>query len=133
MRCPKCGYNQFDHPDTCSKCRTDLSEERNRLNLPEGPLNPISLTEILKKVQSGSVKSAPAEEGTAKIQPVNPAAPKTLALDLSDETTVSALTEKWKAQSGGGEEKNRRGICRWTLPWNKNPIFFLTKSRESLK
>ena len=66
MRCPKCGYNQFDHPDTCSKCRTDLSEERNRLNLPEGPLNPISLTEILKKIQSGSVKAAPAEEGTAK-------------------------------------------------------------------
>ena len=87
MRCPKCGYNQFDHPDTCSKCRADLSEERIRLNLPEGPLNPISLTEILKKVQSGSLlKEEQATETTTKIHQ----ATKTLALDLSDETTVSA-------------------------------------------
>jgi hypothetical protein len=109
MRCPKCGYNQFDHPDTCSKCRADLSEERIRLNLPEGPLNPISLTEILKKVQSGSVKEDPAE-GTAKIQPKTPSAPKTLSLDLSDETTVAALSEKWKANPGEGEKKPGEGL-----------------------
>ena len=110
MRCPKCGYNQFDHLDTCSKCRADLSEERNSLNLPEGPLNPISLTEILKKVQSGSVLAAPVGEGTAKIQPVNLSAPKTVSLDLSDETTVSALTEKWKANPEEGKKKISEGL-----------------------
>ena len=110
MRCPKCGYNQFDHPDTCSKCRADLSEERNRLNLPEGPLHPISLTEILKKVQSGLVKSAQAEEGTTKIQPLNSLATKTLALDLNDETTVSALNEKWKANPEEGKKKISEGL-----------------------
>ena len=110
MRCPKCGYNQFDHPDTCSRCRTDLAEERNRLNLPEGPLNPISLTEILKRIQSGSVKSVQVEEGTAKIQPPNPSAPKTVALDLSDETTVSALSDKWKANPEEGKKKSSEGF-----------------------
>ena len=110
MRCPKCGYNQFDHEDTCSKCRADLSGERNRLNLPEGPLNPISLTEILKKVQSGSAVAAPAVEGTVKIQPVNPSAPKTLSLDLSDEATVSALSDKWKAKSEEGKKKTGEGF-----------------------
>jgi hypothetical protein len=110
MRCPKCGYNQFDHEDTCSKCRADLSGERNRLNLPEGPLNPISLTEILKTVPSGSGKSASAEEGTAKIQPVKPSAPKTLSLDLSDETTVSALSDKWKAKAEEGKKKTGEGF-----------------------
>jgi hypothetical protein len=110
MRCPKCGYNQFDHPDTCSKCRTDLSEERIRLNLPEGPLNPLSLTEILKKIQSGSVLAAPVGEGTAKIQPLNLSAPKTVSLDLSDETIVAALSEKWKAGPEEGKKKPIEGL-----------------------
>ncbi len=109
MRCPKCGYNQFDHPDTCSKCRADLSGERIRLNLPEGPLNPISLTEILKKVQSGSAVAAPAGEGTAKIQPVNPSAPKTVSLDLSHET-VAPLSEKWKVSPEEGKKKPGEGL-----------------------
>jgi uncharacterized RDD family membrane protein YckC len=26
MRCPKCGYNSFDHLDSCKKCGKDLSE-----------------------------------------------------------------------------------------------------------
>jgi hypothetical protein len=110
MRCPKCGYNQFDNPDTCSKCRADLSEERNRLNLPEGPFNPISLTEILKKVQSGSAKSAQPEEETAKIQPANTSTPKTITLDLSDETAVPTLSEKWKASPEEGKKRPVEGL-----------------------
>lgn len=33
MRCPKCGYNSFDHNLTCPKCRKDLSAVRRLLNL----------------------------------------------------------------------------------------------------
>jgi hypothetical protein len=106
MRCPKCGYNQFDHPDTCSKCRADLSEERIRLNLPEGPLSPLSLTEILKKVQAGSLQGDHPPEITTKTHP----APKTLTLDLSDETTVSALSEKRKAIPEEGKKKISEGL-----------------------
>ncbi|MCF8061634.1 MAG: hypothetical protein K9M82_03880 [Deltaproteobacteria bacterium] len=34
MKCPKCGYVSFDHNQTCPKCKKDISEERNKLNLP---------------------------------------------------------------------------------------------------
>ena len=33
MRCPKCGYNSFDHNLTCPKCRKDLTAIRRILNL----------------------------------------------------------------------------------------------------
>ncbi|MDR1922094.1 MAG: hypothetical protein LBS31_10210 [Candidatus Adiutrix sp.] len=33
MRCPKCGYNSFDHNLTCPKCRRDLTAARKILNL----------------------------------------------------------------------------------------------------
>ena len=33
MRCPKCGYNSFDHNHTCPKCRKDLGAARRLLNL----------------------------------------------------------------------------------------------------
>ena len=33
MRCPKCGYNSFDHNLNCPKCRKDLTAIRRILNL----------------------------------------------------------------------------------------------------
>lgn len=33
MKCPKCGYNSFDHLDSCKKCNTDLSEHKVKFNL----------------------------------------------------------------------------------------------------
>lgn len=33
MRCPKCGFNSFDHNLACPKCRKDLSVVRRQLNL----------------------------------------------------------------------------------------------------
>ncbi len=35
MKCPKCGYVSFDHNQACPKCKKDISEERNKLNLPQ--------------------------------------------------------------------------------------------------
>lgn len=42
MRCPKCGYNSFDHNLLCPKCRKDLTATRRLLNLTvpvPGPIN----------------------------------------------------------------------------------------------
>jgi len=33
MRCPKCGYNSFDHLDSCKKCGTDLVEYKQRFGI----------------------------------------------------------------------------------------------------
>lgn len=33
MRCPKCGYNSFDHLDSCKKCGKDLSEHKQRFGI----------------------------------------------------------------------------------------------------
>ncbi len=35
MKCPKCGYVSFDHNQACPKCKKDISEERNKLKLPD--------------------------------------------------------------------------------------------------
>jgi hypothetical protein len=34
MKCPKCGYNSFDHNDVCPKCNRDVTGERERLRNP---------------------------------------------------------------------------------------------------
>ena len=33
MRCPKCGYNSFEHLDSCKKCGKDLAEHKARFNI----------------------------------------------------------------------------------------------------
>lgn len=33
MKCPKCGYNSFDHLNSCKKCNTDLTEHKAKFNL----------------------------------------------------------------------------------------------------
>jgi uncharacterized RDD family membrane protein YckC len=33
MRCPKCGYNSFDHLDSCKKCGRDLVEFKQRFGI----------------------------------------------------------------------------------------------------
>lgn len=33
MRCPKCGYNSFDHLDSCKKCGKDLAEFKQRYGI----------------------------------------------------------------------------------------------------
>ncbi len=50
MRCPKCGFISFDYLDRCTKCQTDLTEERLKLNLLDITPNPISLETILERM-----------------------------------------------------------------------------------
>jgi hypothetical protein len=33
MKCPKCGYNSFDHLESCKKCGKDLTEHKAKFNL----------------------------------------------------------------------------------------------------
>jgi hypothetical protein len=33
MKCPKCGYHSFDHPDSCKKCGQDLNDHKAKFNL----------------------------------------------------------------------------------------------------
>ncbi|WP_303722476.1 RDD family protein [Malonomonas rubra] len=33
MRCPKCGYNSFDHLDSCKKCGKDLTEHKQKFGI----------------------------------------------------------------------------------------------------
>ena len=33
MRCPKCGYNSFDHLDSCKKCGKDLVEHKQKFGI----------------------------------------------------------------------------------------------------
>ena len=33
MKCPKCGYNSFDHMDSCKKCSQGLAEHKEKFNL----------------------------------------------------------------------------------------------------
>lgn len=33
MKCPKCGYNSFDHLDNCKKCHIDLTEHKARFGI----------------------------------------------------------------------------------------------------
>lgn len=33
MKCPKCGYNSFDHLENCKKCGQDLAEHKAKFSL----------------------------------------------------------------------------------------------------
>ena len=43
MKCPKCGYVSFDSNLECPKCKSDLSVEQRKLNLPSFNPSPLSL------------------------------------------------------------------------------------------
>ena len=82
MRCPNCGYISFDYLDQCVKCRTDLTGERQLLNLPEMRPNPISLQEIMERMPIITQKAKESEkEATIKAQA--PEVSKAPEIDLS--------------------------------------------------
>ena len=104
MRCSQCGYTTFDHLETCSKCRADFYEEKTRLNLPTGPFKPISLTEIIARVEVSFNQTAEIpsrEENTPALNPFVSTGPKTFDLDLSGDTALETLTEKLMAKTAG--------------------------------
>jgi hypothetical protein len=83
MRCPNCGYISFDYLDQCVKCRTDLTGERQRLNLPDIRPNPISFQEIMERMPIITQKEKRLEQEEATIKAQGPVFPKKSEIDLS--------------------------------------------------
>lgn len=57
MRCPKCGYNSFDHLDHCKKCNIDLTEHKARFGIKS-----VLLTEALPDDLTGENLAAVVDE-----------------------------------------------------------------------
>jgi hypothetical protein len=56
MKCPKCGYISFDNNQVCPKCNKDISQERDRLNLPDfHPQLPFLLTSLTGEAAEASL------------------------------------------------------------------------------
>jgi hypothetical protein len=104
MRCTQCGYTTFDYLESCSKCRADLYEVKVRLNLPARPYRPLPFGEILAReaVLGQPVETAPGpEDKTLKMKTSVSTEPRTFDLDLSGDTAVENLSDKWLAKAGG--------------------------------
>jgi hypothetical protein len=120
MRCPNCGYISFDYLDQCVKCRTDLTGERQRLNLLDIRPNPISFQEIMERMPiiAQKEKRLEGEEATKKAQsPVLPKKPEIdlsqgLSLDISIPSDLKAAPQEQKrpAFKEGGIELSLEGL-----------------------
>ena len=119
MRCPNCGYVSFDYLDQCVKCRTDLTGERQRLNLLDIQPNPISFLEIMERMPIIAQKEKPLEgEATIKVRSsVPPKKPEIdlsqgLSLDISIPSDLKAAPRETKRPSSkeGGLDLNLEGF-----------------------
>lgn len=57
MKCPKCGYVSFDFNLECPKCRSDLSMEQSKLNLPSFKPSPSFLLGAILGNEDQTVES----------------------------------------------------------------------------
>ncbi len=65
MKCPKCGYNSFDHLDSCKKCGQGLIEHKEKFNL-RGFFSPgkLAKTEPEFVVQERDEQEEPSDDNT---------------------------------------------------------------------
>ncbi|MBI4766892.1 MAG: hypothetical protein HY787_20255 [Deltaproteobacteria bacterium] len=83
MRCPNCGYISFDYLDQCVKCSTDLTEERQRLNVLEIRPDPVSFQEIMERMPFIAQKEKTLGGEEATIKAPGTGLPKKPEIDLS--------------------------------------------------
>jgi hypothetical protein len=83
MRCPNCGYISFDYLDQCVKCRTDLTGERQRLNLLDIHPNPISFQEIMERMPIITQREGRLENQETTIIAKGSVLPRKPEIDLS--------------------------------------------------
>jgi hypothetical protein len=120
MRCPNCGYVSFDYLDQCVKCRTDLTGERQRLNLLDIRPNPISFQEIMERMPIITQKEKRLENQEATLKAKGPVLPKNpeidlsqgLSLDISIPSDLVAAQRKQKSSAlkGGGLDLTLEGL-----------------------
>ena len=63
MKCPKCGYNSFDHLDSCKKCDADLTDHKEKFNL-RGFYSPGQSAAPAAAVDTGVEEAAPEDDGS---------------------------------------------------------------------
>lgn len=86
MRCPKCGYNSFDHLDSCKKCGKDLVEHKQRFGIVSvlfpGQMQPVDEVAVAEEesVAADAVAAATATAASAAAA----AEPAAEPVDLTD-------------------------------------------------
>jgi hypothetical protein len=120
MRCPNCGYVSFDYLDRCVKCNTDLTGERQRLNLSEIKPDPISLKEIMERMPVITQKEREQEREASTGKPQGPLTSNEpridldqgLSLDISSSSDLKAAPKELKIPSPeeGGLELSLEGL-----------------------
>ena len=120
MRCHNCGFISFDYLDQCVKCRTDLTGERQRLNLLDLRPNPVSFQEIMERMPiiTQKEKKVRREEETVKVQSPIPSQKQEidlsqgLSLDISipSDLKASAREQNPRKLGQGGLELTLEGF-----------------------
>ncbi len=102
MRCPKCGYNSFDHLDSCKKCGKDLIEHKQKFGIVSvlfpGQMKPVDQTVTAEdeSVVDDVVAAATVTAATAAAAGVATAA--------NDDPEDFQVGETVSAESGDGDD-----------------------------
>lgn len=107
MRCPKCHFVSFDHLAQCKKCGTDLSTERERLNLlnfePAMPHFFGLLDQADLHLEAPAQPLAPSPSAPLQAAEASPlalaeqgAAPASIELVLPDQSAAAAGTAEFE-------------------------------------
>ncbi len=122
MKCPKCGYVSFDHHQACPKCKKDISEERNKLNLPDfEPSVPFLLGALTGEADEGHmdinlagpeapVMRAPEEAAVFEEQEGEASLEEELDISLDEEWSPAMEEETVVAEDLPGVEPEEEAI-----------------------
>jgi len=68
MRCPKCGFNSFDHLQSCKKCGKDLAEHKSRFGIHGVLLASLFAepAEVIEVAEPETTTESPAEENVTR-------------------------------------------------------------------
>lgn len=95
MKCPKCGYNSFDHLDSCKKCGKDLIEHKQRFGIVS-----VLFPGQMKPVDEAAVAEE-AEEESATVEAVVAAATATM---VASSEAAEAPAEPISESSSEGDD-----------------------------